>query len=125
MLKVMCFVVMLGLSGCAGSIVEIEGRTGKELESSATRELVSAYGQGRHPRIRGELERRGTFTGKEWEAIDARTINLGMREEAVWASWGWPHETHSLTTASGTSRTLYYARQHVYLTNGVVTAIGQ
>ena len=108
-MKVIKISVICLLCGCAGSPIAISNMTPEELRSADTKELCSAYA---HPwsakeKIRAELHSRdveivkdangrggykviGTpaFTEREWEAIDARGIFVGMSGSALICSWG-------------------------------------
>ena len=128
-MKVITISVICLLCGCAGSPIAISNMTPEELHSADTKELCSAYA---HPwsakeKIRAELRSRdveiikdanvrggykviGTpaFTDREWEAIDARRVFVGMSESALICSWGLPG------SCGGINRGSYGPTQYAY-----------
>ena len=50
-----------------------------------------------HTRLAAELERRSTFTPKQWEDIKAGRIGVGDSMELVAAAWGSPTTTTTHT----------------------------
>ena len=120
-MKVITISVTCLFFGCAGSPIAISNMTSEELRLAETIELCAAYA---HPwsakeKIRAELRSRdveivkdanvrggykviGTpaFTEREWEAIDARRVFVGMSESALICSWGLPGSCGGINCSS-------------------------
>ena len=127
--KVITIGVICLFCGCAGSPIAISNMSPEELRSADTIELCAAYA---HPwsakeKIRAELRSRdveivkdanvrggykviGTpaFTDREWEAIEARRVFVGMSESALICSWGLPG------SCGGINRSSYGPTQYAY-----------
>ena len=111
------------LPGCAAYNARVAG----DLETRTEIELCQVYtmpgGVVHAKAIRAEFDKRKTFTPEEMEAINERSVFIGMRELAVRCSWGSPNRINRTTTAYGRSEQWVYYRSYVYLKNGKVDAI--
>ena len=96
MAKLTCYMIMVGLlSGCVGIIAEpgspyhISIMSDEELQQAKAINLCFAYATQDHSdsKIEAELLRRGVFSEKEWRAIRAHKIFIGMSESAFRCSW--------------------------------------
>lgn len=119
-------VALLVLFGCQSQ--KIAALDDAELQKVPENELVGAWIDTSSPRVKAELERRGTFSEQEWDLIRRRGIQKGMREQVVYVSWGQPWRINEQVDAFGTSKQLCYdvdsygiARTFVYVSNGRVT----
>lgn len=99
-----------------------------EVRASTDQQLITAYMDTGSAKLKAELERRGTFTEHEWMLISRRGIQMGMREEVVWVSWGRPWRENEEVDETGRYRQLCYAtnasdlsKTYIYLRNGRVT----
>ena len=148
MTKIIAICLALILSGCAGSPIAIFNMSPEELRSVDVKELCSAYAHpwaAKESKIRAELLSRdveivkdpsvrggysviGTlpFTAREWQAIDARRIFVGMSENALICSWGLPDSCGGITRSSyGPTQYAYqscegYSSHFVYVEDGTV-----
>ena len=95
MAKLICYMIMLGiLSGCTSlwgkeSYYGIPYLSDEEMQQAQATNLCWAYALGSSSRskIRAELLRRNIFSEKEWQAIDANKIFVGMSELAFRCNW--------------------------------------
>ena len=95
MAKLICYMIMLGiLSGCAAlvgkeSYYGIPFLSDEEMQQAHATNLCPVYaaGSSSDSKIRAELLRRDVFSEKEWQAIDANKIFIGMSELAFRCSW--------------------------------------
>ena len=146
MTKIIAICLALILSGCAGSPIAIFNMSPEELRSVDIKELCNAYAHPWAPKekIRAELRSRdveivkdsnvrggysviGTrFTDRDWQAIDARHIFVGMSESALICSWGLPGSCGDITRSSyGPTQYAYqscdgYSSSFVYVEDGTV-----
>lgn len=113
------------LCGCAGSPARIGMASPAQLAQENELNLINAWDFSKSKNARAELERRGTFTAEEWSLIDRKIVRIGMRELAVYASWGLPGDTNTTHTSRGVHKQLVYGSgaRYVYTDNGIVTAI--
>jgi len=84
------YLILLSLlAGCAGAPFRMADYSDDELAELHVIELCFHYAS--HDRfdekIRRELDRRGSFTEKEWEAIDQHKVFVGMSRDAFRCSW--------------------------------------
>jgi hypothetical protein len=77
----------------------------------------------KHPEIRAEIEKRGLIS--DWDAVQSRSIRVGMSRCAVLASWGNPSK---INRASYGDQWVYCRdgaycinNQYVYVRHGRVT----
>jgi hypothetical protein len=70
-----------------------------------------------------ELRRRKEFTFRELALIEARKVDVGMREAALLCSWGDPQRRNRTATVSGVSvQYVYYDTVYIYVAKGVVVS---
>ena len=152
-----CISLATLLGGCAGSPVQIWSMNTSQLDEVNIADLCNAYAVSKQSNedIRAALKRRddllvelitagkpdpftgntarSPFTSEEWEAIEARTVFLGMSEFALICSWGYPipfggGAINESVGSWGTKRQYVYRRgsyskpQYVYVENGKVTS---
>lgn len=118
-LSVFIFIV----SGCAGSPLRISMASPEDLANEVDGNLINAWARNHSKKVRTELERRKLFTDEEWASIDRQIILVGMREIAVYASWGYPYRTNTTFTSEGADKQLAYGRHYIYIGDGHVTSI--
>ena len=96
MAKLTCYMIMVGLlSGCVGIIAARESpyhisiMSDEELQQAKAGNLCFAYALQNHSdsKIEAELLRRDVLSEKEWQAIGAHKIFIGMSELAFRCSW--------------------------------------
>ena len=83
-------IIVLGLlSGCASAPVRMAGYSDDELAELHINQLCHHYAghDGFDEKVKRELIRRGSFTEKEWNAIDQHKIFIGMSRDAFRCSW--------------------------------------
>ncbi|SRR6266567_1196144 len=118
--------VVLTINGCAGSPIRISMDSQEKLANEYYGNLINAWHFDKSVKAKEELRRRGLFTTEEWQLIDNREVSIGMREDAVYASWGYPYHTNTTRTSSGEEKQLVYphggSTQYVYISGGLVTA---
>lgn len=114
-LPVIVGAIILGASGCAGSVSQLSGADAGDLQRAELFDLCFTYvvWQRQHSGIREELQRREVFSTKEWKAIDAQRIFLGMSESALLCSWGRTYEDDLIIRELKTSESL--RKSYAYL----------
>ncbi len=130
----LCILILIAITGCAGSAGEVLHASPDELSQFDDWRLVHGYGYdwqmwgNKDPEIRQELTQRGTFTEEDWSIIDGRFIRQGKSKLLVMASWGPPTRVTSTVFGATTSETWEYSSYphdarpvFVYIRNGVVT----
>ena len=149
-------IVAAFIVGCAGSPMRTWSMDPDQLDQLGAAELCNAYAvskQSNEP-VRAALKRRDAllielitegqpdpvtgdpprspFTVQEWEAIEERTVFIGMSEHALICSWGLPNAfgggaINETVGPWGSKRQYVYRRgtytktQYVYVQNGTVT----
>ena len=73
-------------------------------------QVCQAYSKNRSPRLQTELERRGTFTELEWQAIRGRKVVLGMSEMALMTALQGITRTRTLRSKGVVSKEWYYGK---------------
>jgi len=86
LLSFIVFAGFIGFSGCAGSPLAISLKSAKELKQVPSGQLYAAYAWGRSKTVRKEIEARGLFSGREWQAIEGRDVFVGMSKNAMLAA---------------------------------------
>ena len=104
------------IPGCTGYRVNDEYYTDPaHLSPSALAEvsdhrLCEAYARNRAPRLRAELQRRGTFTELEWQAIEGRRVLMGIGEMALMTALPGIKCLHTLHDSGVVTKEWYFAR---------------
>lgn len=134
------------ITSCANSPARLSLMSPEELTEIDAVALCSAYAFGRSDKIRDALlvrdeelrqmaeaglpdpsglPLRPAFTEREWQAIDAGSLYIGMSEMGMICSLGFPSifnngAVNTTRTASGVSKQYVYGRNYVYVRNGYV-----
>lgn len=70
-----------------------------------------------------EIVSRGYFSQSELDLIDSKSIQMGMREEALICSWGRPSDVNKSVGSWGEHKQYVYGGgSYVYVENGRVTS---
>lgn len=129
-------ILVLGfiLVGCAGSPHALSKMSSSELKSCSDGQIINALSSDfiDSEKIFEESVRRGLFSKSEVRLITGRKIELGMSENVLLASWGWPSEVNRTVNSSGVRKQYVYRGyngtrrydqpNYVYVKNGVVTS---
>ena len=132
-------ILVLGfiLVGCAGSPYALSKMSSSELKSCSDGQIINALSsdlvtRNDSEKLFEESVRRGLFSKSEVRLITGRKIELGMSENVLRASWGWPSEVNRTVNSSGVRKQFVYSRYngtrrfdqptYVYVENGVVTS---
>jgi hypothetical protein len=122
-MRLLFLLAVAALSGCMAL------KSPEQLAVESDDALVWDYGFQPSAAVRAELERRGTFTDAEWSLIRGRHVQIGAREIVLYAAWGPPHHTDTITTRWGVERTHYYGSDEhptiVVVSNGLITSMGR
>ena len=151
MAKLTFYMIMLGLlSGCVGIIAARESpyhisiMSDEELQQAKAGNLCFAYALQNHSdsKIEAELLRRDVLSEKEWQAIHAHKIFIGMSESAFTCSWyfsviAWSNNLYEREGPWGVRKVFTYSGRPshkaadpipgrwpkvVYVENGVIVA---
>lgn len=110
-----CF-ALVNVPGCTGYRINDDYYTDPaHLSPNALAEvpdhrLCEAYAHNRAPRVRAELQRRGTFTELEWQAIEGRTALVGIGEMALMTALPGIKCLHTVNDNGAVAKEWYYAR---------------
>jgi hypothetical protein len=73
-------------------------------------QVCRAYAKKRSPRLKAELERRGTFTESEWQAILEHQVVLGMGEMSLMTALPGIARTRTLRSSGVVTKEWYCAK---------------
>ena len=89
-MKTITAILLILLIGCAGSPAHIAMMSPEGLTTRTCTELCNAYAHLRNQDVRKEIERRCNISIGEWNLIDQKRVSIGMSEDALVCSWGYP-----------------------------------
>lgn len=125
-------VIMLFLSSCAGSPMQLSSMKPEELMNVDAGNLCNAYAFNQDREVKDELIRRNIITSEEWSIIENRQVMIGMSELALVCSRGGiiPGVNGRINTTTGSwgVRRQYvyesplYNTNYIYVENGKVTS---
>ena len=91
-------IVTLTLAGCEGSPARLALLPDDELPGQATLNLCEAWHFSGNDRYLAAVERQQAFSAREFAAISAKRLYIGMRTKALLCAWGIPLRTNRLVS---------------------------
>ena len=129
--------IVIAITGCTGMEYVGFGNSNlakmspEELKSQGSTDLCKSYANSRDQEVRAEILRREEIPERDWIAISAKKIQIGMSELGLICSWGTPGIWGDINTSTGrwgTHRQWVYRScdmcdaTYVYTENGKVTS---
>ena len=79
-------VIVMIIVGCAGSPLAVSMKSSEELKMVPSRQLCAAYAYSKSRKVKAELVARDLFDEREWRAIQAGDVFVGMSKNAMLAA---------------------------------------
>ena len=86
MKKLLILIGIILIAGCAGSPIAISMKSPEELKIVSDGQLCAAYAYSKSKKVKAELMDRDLFTYQEWQAIEQKSVFVGMSKNAMLAA---------------------------------------
>lgn len=104
---------LLLLTACVSTKPTAPRFTADAAGSARERDLCDDYYRSRNPAALDELNRRGTLTDKDREALTSQRALLGMNSSAALCLYGFPESINDTTTEAGRTEQWVYCGNYM------------
>jgi len=85
-MKILLILILMLITGCAGSPIAISMKSPEELKIVPDGQLCAAYAYSKSKKVKAELMDRNLFDDREWRAIRENDVFVGMSKNAMLAA---------------------------------------